>query len=125
MAPSELVASIRAAPSAPGMVTRVVAVDGHGGAGKSTLAARLADALHAPVVHTDDFASWDDSLGWWPRMIGQVFEPLATGDVARFQRYDWSSRSREEWVEIPPSDCLIVEGVSASRVALQPNRPTA
>ena len=40
----------------PGGV-RLVAVDGYGGAGKSTFADRLAAALGgAAVVHTDDFA---------------------------------------------------------------------
>src|SRR5262245_15075629 len=58
------------------MDVRVVAVDGHGGAGKTTLAARLAVALgDAPAVHPDDFASWDHPLDWWPRLIEQVLQP--------------------------------------------------
>ncbi len=43
----------------------LVAVDGPGGAGKSTFAERLSLALGgAPVVPTDDFASADAPLGW-------------------------------------------------------------
>jgi uridine kinase len=37
----------------PGVL--VVAIDGHGGAGKSTLAAAVAQATGAALVHTDDF----------------------------------------------------------------------
>jgi uridine kinase len=37
----------------PGVL--VVAIDGHGGAGKSTLAAAVAEATGAALVHTDDF----------------------------------------------------------------------
>src|SRR5215212_9991964 len=72
----QLLARIRGASAPAGMSTRIVAVDGPGGAGKSTLAAALAAELDAPVVHTDDFASWDNPLDWWPRAIHQVLEPL-------------------------------------------------
>ena len=52
----------------PGGV-RLVAVDGYGGAGKSTFAARLAAALGgAAVVHTDDFATGAPGVEWWPRL---------------------------------------------------------
>ena len=113
--------AIRHAGLPAGISVRIVAVDGLGGSGKSTFAERLAAVLgDVPIVHTDDFASWDDSLGWWSRMIEQVFEPLTTTDVVCFQRYDCSSRSLGEWIEVPHSDCLIVEGVSASRVAFRP-----
>lgn len=50
----------------PGPV-RLVAVDGPGGAGKSTFADRLAAAAGgAPIIHTDDFASADNPIDWWP-----------------------------------------------------------
>jgi cytidylate kinase len=64
--PSEMVMPIGAfidtilrAPRPPDMRTKIVAIDGCGGAGKSTLAARIAPRLvDAPVIHTDDFASF-------------------------------------------------------------------
>jgi uridine kinase len=95
----------------------VTAVDGPGGAGKSTFAARLSAALGGvPIVHTDDFASWDDPLDWWPRLIEQVLEPLAAGKAARFQRYDWTTRSLDGWREVDAGH-VILEGVSANRLA--------
>ena len=101
--------------SAPGPV-RLVAVDGPGGSGKSTFAARLARAAGgAPVVPTDDFASWDDPLGWWPRLRRDVVEPLVAGRAARYQRYDWGLARLAEWRTVPPSPIVVIEGVSAGR----------
>lgn len=99
----------------PGPV-RLVAIDGPGGAGKSTFAGHLAAALDdAPVVHTDDFASWDEPIDWWPRLLEQVIEPLAAGRSARYQRYDWASRTLAEWLEVEPRPVVIIEGVSSGR----------
>jgi uridine kinase len=115
---TELAARLLARPAQCGPV-RLVAIDGPGGAGKSTFAARLADALgHASVVHTDDFAAWDNPLNWWPRLEQQVLQPLGAGRTGRFQRYDWDSRALAEWHEVPADGVLILEGVSGARRAV-------
>lgn len=99
----------------PGPV-RLVAIDGPGGAGKSTFASLLATELgDAPIVHTDDLASADTPINWWPRLRDQVIEPLVSGRHARYQRYDWSTESLAEWVELEPAPVVIVEGVTAAR----------
>ncbi len=101
--------------SCPGPV-RLVAVDGPGGAGKSTFAARLArHAGDVAVVHTDDFASWVEPLEWWPRLLAQVIDPLVAGDEGRFQRYDWAEARLAEWVTVPRRPIVIIEGVSSGR----------
>ena len=102
------------------MRCRVVAIDGPGGAGKSTLAALVAQDLDAQVVCTDDFASWDQPLEWWPRLIEQVLEPLSRNESGRFQRYDWAARQLAEWHEVPVAPFVILEGVSSSRAAFGP-----
>jgi uridine kinase len=118
---SELVARIESSRPPAGMNTAVVAIDGLGGAGKSTLAKKLAQELHdAPIIHTDDFASWENPLNWWPRLLEQVLEPLARNEPGRYQRYDWDSRTLAEWREVPVTKHLLIEGVSASRKAFQP-----
>jgi uridine kinase len=117
----ELIARIEASRHPAGMSTAIVAIDGLGGAGKSTLARTLAQRLcDAPVLHTDDFASWENPLNWWPRLLEQVLEPLARNEPGRYQRYDWDSRTLAEWHEVPVTKYLLIEGVSASRKAFQP-----
>jgi len=61
------------------MPIKVLAIDGHGGSGKSTLAEALAKQLNAEIIRTDDFASWDNPLNWWPLLIEYVFEPISKG----------------------------------------------
>ncbi|NNC81041.1 MAG: hypothetical protein HKN94_12915 [Acidimicrobiales bacterium] len=96
--------------------TRLVAVDGPGGSGKTTFADRLSSAADgAPIVHTDDFASADNPVNWWPRMLNQVIAPLGRGERGRYQRYDWPSKTLAEWHEVDPAPIVIIEGVSAGR----------
>ena len=107
--------------SAPeGVSTRIIAVDGPGGAGKTTLARRLSGELGgAPIVETDDFASWENPLDWWPDVIEQALEPLAAGRPARYRPSGWGGDERAE-VVIEPAEFVILEGVSASREAFRP-----
>jgi uridine kinase len=115
----ELAQALQSAPPSCGRA-RLVAVDGPGGAGKSVFAARLAQALGGvPVIHTDDFASWDNPHGWWPRFEEQFLGPLRRGQPLRYQRYDWNTRELGEWIDLPETDVLIVEGVSSSRAAVK------
>ena len=112
---ADLAADLR---SAPGPV-RIVGIDGCGGAGKTTFAARLSRALDdAPVVHTDDFASHEEPIEWWPRMLAQVIEPLLHNRTASYRPYDWVSRSLSPLtVAIDPAPVVIIEGVGATRSA--------
>ena len=98
---------------------RLVGVDGCGGAGKTTFAARLSRAAGGvPVVHTDDFASHADPLGWWPRFDEQVVQPLLAGRPAVFRPYDWpTGRFTDDEITVAPAGFVIIEGVSATRRA--------
>jgi uridine kinase len=114
-----LVDAIRSAKLPAGMRTRIIAIDGPGGAGKSSLAEHLAHALDAPIVHTDDFASWDNPVEWWPDVIEKVLRPIAAGQPASYRPTSWGGPEKPE-VVIAPTSCVILEGVSASREAFRP-----
>ena len=98
----------------------LVAIDGRGGSGKSTVAATIAEQLPGAIVlHTDDFAfGW--SGGWdWKRFQAQVLRPVLAGLPATYQRYDWNTDQLAEWHDVPAAtQTLILEGVSSTRLDL-------
>jgi uridine kinase len=84
----------------------VLAVDGHGAAGKTTLATEAASTLGAVLLHTDDF-----------------FHPAREtrdGELPMAQYYDWA-RLRAEALEpalAGGAGRIVVEGVSSGTPAL-------
>ena len=102
------------------MRTRIVAVDGPGGAGKSSFAARLASVLgDCQIIHTDDFASWDNPVDWWPTFLDEVLVPLAAGASATFTPTSWDGLPKAART-IRAEGVVILEGVTASRAAFRP-----
>jgi uridine kinase len=100
----------------------VIGIDGPGASGKSTFARQLALSLNcAHVVHVDDFffptAQCSDRAGQvgplfdLPRLAQQVITPSRTTEAFRYQRYDWTEDRLAEWVNVPESVPIIVEGV--------------
>jgi hypothetical protein len=99
----EVVAELLQAKSVPpGLTCKALAIDGPGGAGKSTLAARVSEELGGvAIVHTDDFASWENQFDWYRRLLDQLLRPLAEGQPVRYQRFDWERNVLAEWHEVP------------------------
>ena len=114
----------------------LIAIDGPGGSGKTTLAAGVAEHLDSleQVVHGDDFyrpmpaparlllsphEGYDEYFDW-QRLRDQVLIPLASGAAARYERYDWltGQLAAEEPRLVPRSGVVIVEGVYAARPEL-------
>jgi hypothetical protein len=99
--------------------TRLVAVDGRAGSGKTTLARRLAARLDAPVATTDDFLSWTDLAGWWSRFEAEVVAPLLAGHDAHYRARDWKHDPEGNSVAgtktTPWAPVVILEGVTSSR----------
>lgn len=94
--------------------TRVIAIDGRSGAGKSSLAARLRAELGAPVVTLEDlYGGWDGLERGVDLLVSEVLQPLSANRAARVPRYNWVAKSWDApWVLEPPN-ALIVEGVGA------------
>ena len=94
--------------------TRVLAIDGRSGAGKTVLAQRLSRELDAPVVSLEDlYGGWDGLERGVGLLVTEVLEPLAAGRVALVPRYDWIAGEWAEPVPLEPPRVLIVEGVGA------------
>ncbi|MHA7134861.1 uridine kinase family protein [Oerskovia turbata] len=103
-----------AGPGVPAGGSRLVVVDGPAGSGKTTLAAQLATALPAQVVHMDDlYEGWTGMAAGVDRLVEQVLAPLAAGRKGRYQRYDWTLGEYAEWHDVPFAPFLVVEGCGA------------
>jgi predicted kinase len=102
--------------------TPLVAVDGCAGAGKTTLARRLAALLDAPIATTDDFLSWTDLDGWWSRFERDILEPLLARRDARYAVRDWQRDPEGYGVTgtktTPCAPVVLIEGVTSSRRAV-------
>ena len=102
--------------------SRLLGIDGHGGSGKSTLAEIVAAHLGAEVIHTDDFASWDNPKDWRPRLIDEVLLPLAQG--ARELNYErsqwWPDHKPSPVVDQQVAPIMVLEGVGALRKEFRP-----
>ncbi|MFD0481733.1 uridine kinase [Kineococcus sp. GCM10028916] len=109
------------APVAPRNGPVVLAVDGRGASGKSTLTDRLvtravAEGLRAGAVHTDDVA-WNHSFFDWADLLRDgVLVPARRGEGVRYRPPAWPVHGRDGAVEVPQgTDLLVVEGVGAGR----------
>jgi uridine kinase len=98
----------------------LIGISGFGGAGKSTLAADIARQLPgSALIAGDDFIrtrpctgrSSDWSCMDFDRLRGQVLEPVRSGDIARYQSYDWEKGRPGPWVSLDGVKVVIVEGL--------------
>jgi len=102
--------------------TRLIAIDGPAGSGKTTLAKAVASRFDAPVVEIDDFFCGNSLHSWWPRFETQVVAPLLRGEDALYQVRDWRGdefgdglrgEKRTRWAPV-----IVIEGVTSSHRAL-------
>ena len=99
----------------------LVTLDGPCASGKTTLAQRLAEALQADVVHTDDFVvpharKTAERLALSggncdaERLVREVIAPWKQGELVRYRRYDCGRDRLLPPETLPDGDLLILEG---------------
>lgn len=113
---AELVRLIEQAAPRPAGRPLVVAVDGRGAAGKSTLAGWLLEAVPASaVVHTDDLAWCEPFFAWGPS-LQQLLRALHRGGSVHQRPPAWETKGRSGAIDVPAgTELVVVEGVGASQ----------
>ena len=95
--------------------TKVVAIDGPSGAGKTDFTAALAERLPgAHVVHMDDlYPGWDGLEQAVADLHDQILAPIARGEQAAYRRWDWVHERYADRQSLPATSLLLVEGVGS------------
>ena len=112
-----------------GSDAKIIAVDGHSAAGKSTFARRLAGRFGAAVIETDDFyrvldpgirerldarAGLDQYYDW--QRLRDVLAAIRAHGTATFESYDWEcNQLSDHTVTVGPTRLTVVEGLFAAR----------
>lgn len=105
-------ATVRWQAEVPGVL--VVAIDGHGGAGKTTIAAAVAGAVRATVLHTDDYF-YEGREGGDRRPMAQYY---AWGALREEALEPAIARVRDQAPQRGGARLILVEGVSSASPAL-------
>ncbi|WP_237707860.1 uridine kinase family protein [Hoyosella subflava] len=101
---------------------RLGAIDGPSGSGKTVFSQALSNELNrrgmfVAVIPCDDFATWDRPAAWWPMLEAGVLNPIERGADGRYQAIRWAGGLPVPgpFVDVPPPDVLLIEGVSSAR----------
>lgn len=122
-----LIGHALAAAISPG-TPRIIGIDGPSGAGKTTFADSLADAIldsagtRPQVVHMDDiYAGWSGLFEAVDLVTELVLRPLSRGCDGAFRRWDWAASARAEPIPVPVADWVILEGVGSGSRRCRPH----
>jgi uridine kinase len=120
----------------------VVALDGGMGAGKSTIAGRIARLTEVALIHHDDFYQTVipeselpritvqerlDAVFDWSRVRSEALEPLLAGRPGRWHAFDFTRglgdqgtySLQQEVTEVAPAPTIIVEGAYSASPRLR------
>jgi uridine kinase len=97
----------------------LVLVDGVGGSGKTSFAARLAAVMNSNIVATDDVAWWLDPIHWDAELQDGIINPWLAGENVKYTPSGWIKKGREGFISVDSSKALIIEGSGACRKSLR------
>jgi len=101
-------------------VTRVIAIDGRSGSGKTALALDVADLTGAPILHLERLYPGWHGLSRTPAIVRALLADLAIGEVGRARLWNWEQDEPGKWLSLRPTPELIIEGVGAGATVLRP-----
>lgn len=99
----------------------IIAIDGRCGAGKSTIAARLAEELNATLFHMDDFflrpeqrtperfSTPGENIDH-ERFLDEVLRPMGEGRTVTYSPYSCATQTLMDPITVTLRDYVIVEG---------------
>ncbi len=93
----------------------LILIDGAAGSGKTTLATKLSDLLHADLVHTDDVSWCADPVHWDDEMLAGIINPWLDGKRIAYRPTGWIKENRPGFINVDPDRALIIEGMGACR----------
>lgn len=109
----------------------IVAVEGGSASGKTTLSALLSEIYDCTVFHMDDFflqaqqrtperyAQVGGNVDR-ERFLEEVLQPSAKGQPVSYRKFDCSSMSLGEKIEVEPKKLIIAEGAYSLHPELEP-----
>lgn len=113
---------------AKGAIT--VAIEGGSGSGKTTLSHIISGTYDCAVFHMDDFFLRPEQrtperyaeIGGnidRERFLSEVLIPLSKGEIVNYRKFDCSTMSLEDIVQVPPRKLIVIEGVYAMHPQFQ------
>lgn len=101
--------------------TKVIAIDGPSGAGKTEFANALGALLGAPILHLEDvYPGWSGLAQTPGLVVERVLAPIAVGDVGAIARWDWQHERPSDLLWFAPTPLLILDGVGSGAQACRP-----
>ena len=101
--------------------SHLIAIDGHAGAGKTTLAQELFLALGVThgveIIHLDEvYAGWENGLGKsLTHTLMKLVDDLSSARSSDLPIFNWTDRVFDSVKVISPCELIIIEGVGSAQ----------